>query len=56
MGRDPRAYLWDARAGAGNIPDFTRGWSLDDYLADTSPQASVVVAPARYIGQGVAHE
>ncbi len=41
MRRDPRAYLWDARAAVDRILEFTRGRSLDDYLADAMLRAAV---------------
>ena len=41
MRRDPRAYLWDAQAAADRILEFTRGRSLDDYLADAMLRAAV---------------
>lgn len=41
MRRDPRAYLWDAQAAVDRILEFTRGRSLDDYLADAMLRAAV---------------
>jgi uncharacterized protein with HEPN domain len=41
MRRDARAYLWDARAAADHILEFTRGRSFDDYLADAMLRAAV---------------
>jgi len=37
MRRDPRAYLWDAVTAADAIMEFTRGRSLEAYLADGMP-------------------
>lgn len=41
MRRDPRAYLWDALTAADAIMEFTRGRSLDAYLADRMLRAAV---------------
>jgi len=41
MRRDARAYLWDAQAAVDRILEFTRGRSLDDYLADAMLRAAV---------------
>jgi type I restriction enzyme R subunit len=41
MRRDPRAYLWDALAAVDRTLDFTRGRSLDDYLADAMLRSAV---------------
>ena len=34
MRRDPRGFLWDARAATDAIVAFTRGRSFDDYAGD----------------------
>lgn len=41
MRREPQAYLWDVREAADTILDFTRGLSLDDYLADLKLRSAV---------------
>jgi uncharacterized protein with HEPN domain len=41
MRRDPRADLWDAQAAVDRILEFTRGRSLDDYLADAMLRSAV---------------
>jgi uncharacterized protein with HEPN domain len=41
MRRDARAYLWDARAAIGQILEFTRGRSLQDYLRDAMLRSAV---------------
>jgi uncharacterized protein with HEPN domain len=41
MRHDPRSYLWDARAAAERILEFTRGRTLDDHLADAMLRAAV---------------
>ncbi len=41
MRRDARTYLWDAQAAVEHILEFTRGRSLDDYLADAMLRAAV---------------
>jgi uncharacterized protein with HEPN domain len=41
MRRDPRAYLWDAQAAVDRILEFTRGRSLDDYLAGAMLRSAV---------------
>jgi uncharacterized protein with HEPN domain len=41
MRRDPKAYLWDAAAGATAIQRFISGRSYDDYLADEMLRSAV---------------
>jgi len=41
MRREPRAYLWDVREAADAILEFTRGFHLDDYLADRMLRSAV---------------
>jgi len=41
MRRDPRAYLWDAQAGADSILEFTRGRSFENYLGDKMLHSAV---------------
>ena len=41
MRHDARAYLWDAQTAADLILEFTRGRSLDDYLADAMLRSAV---------------
>ena len=55
MGREPRAFLWDAREGAIAIAEFTAGRRFDDYVADrmlrsapaTSTQTPMTSAPVQ---------
>ena len=41
MGRDPRAYLWDAREAAKAIGTFSSGRTLQDYEADSMLRSAV---------------
>lgn len=41
MPREPRVYLWDARAAAAAILDFTRGRTAEAYAADPMLSAAV---------------
>jgi len=41
MERESRAYLWDAKAAADAIAEFTGGKSIDDYKADEMLRAAV---------------
>lgn len=41
MQRDPRKFLWDARAAADAILSFTRGRTLDDYRSDAMLHSAV---------------
>jgi uncharacterized protein with HEPN domain len=41
MGRDPRAYLWDAREAARAIGAFASGRTLEDYEADAMLRSAV---------------
>jgi uncharacterized protein with HEPN domain len=41
MVRDPRALLWDARAGGDAIERFNSGKDFDDYLADEMLRSAV---------------
>jgi uncharacterized protein with HEPN domain len=39
--RDPRAYLWDVRAAADDIIEFTRGLSAEEYAASAITHSAV---------------
>jgi uncharacterized protein with HEPN domain len=41
MGRDPRAYLWDAREAAKAIGAFSSGRTLPEYEADSMLRSAV---------------
>ncbi len=41
MRRDPRAYLWDGRAAATLILQFTHGRTLEQYLTDPMLRSAV---------------
>jgi uncharacterized protein with HEPN domain len=41
MGRDPRAYLWDAREAAKAVGTFSSGRTLQDYEADNMLRSAV---------------
>ena len=41
MRRDPRSFLWDARAAADAIVAFARGRSFDDYAGDLMFRSAV---------------
>lgn len=41
MRRDPRSFLWDARAAADAIVGFTHGRSFDEYLSDLMLRSAV---------------
>ena len=41
MVRDPRAFLWDARASGDAIQRFLSGKRFDDYLADEMLRSAV---------------
>ncbi len=41
MERDTRAYLWDAKAAADAIAEFTDGKTIEDYKADAMLRSAV---------------
>lgn len=41
MERDPRKFLWDARAAADAIMQFTRGKTRNDYVSDALLHSAV---------------
>jgi uncharacterized protein with HEPN domain len=41
MEREPRKFLWDARAAADAIESFTRGRTLDDFRSDAMLRSAV---------------